>query len=117
MHGVEGGRIRVQFFAIGQRAEEGVAGKFGVQLPAHAEGAGVDHQVRIGAFDGGARMPLAQLAEIVAGGRRLFGAVLEGQVRDRSIAPTSGTGAGVELVVQALAEGVPAVRKARGEGA
>ncbi len=67
MHGIEGGGVRVQFFAIGQRAEEGVAGKFGVQLPAHAEGAGVDHQVRIGAFDGVARMALAQLVQIARG--------------------------------------------------
>ena len=96
----------MQFLATGQRAEEGVAGKLGVQLPAHAEGAGVDHQVRVRAFDRIADVALAQLAQVVAGRRRLFGAVLEDQVRDEHRPDQRDRRSGVEFVVQALAERV-----------
>ena len=106
MHGVEGGGFGIEGLAAGQRAEEGVAGKLGMQFPAHAETAGVEHQVRVRTFDRMAGLRLAQARQVVPCRLRLGGAVLEHQVRDQHRAHQRNRRAGVELVVQALAERV-----------
>lgn len=77
-----------------------------MQFPAHPEGAGFDHHVRIGAVDSGTDVRLAQLGEMGAGGRRLLGAVLEHQMGDQHRTEQRNRRPGVEFIVEALAERV-----------
>ena len=77
-----------------------------MQLPAHAKGAGIEHHVRIGTVDRVANVVLAQLAQVFTLGRSSCRAVLEDEMRDQHRADQRHRRAGVELVVQALAERV-----------
>ncbi|MPN00387.1 hypothetical protein SDC9_147581 [bioreactor metagenome] len=106
MHRVEGGGVGRQSFVGIQVAEEGVGRELGMQLPAHAEGAGLDHQVRFRAVDGVADVPLAQFRQVFAFGRDGRRTVLEDQVRDQHGAGQRGRRAGVEFIVEPVTEWV-----------
>jgi hypothetical protein len=100
-HGQRRG-ARIEPFAPGDAAEEGVAGELVVEFPLELEVAEVDQAVGTGGVDGPAE-ELAQGNQVLLGGAGRLALVEQGEVADELRALQRHRGAGVELVVEGLA--------------